>query len=262
MYRMLCGRMPFETDGEIWTWLAMVMREAPAAPVALRADCPAALSDLVLELLAPSPEGRPKDAATVVRRLEGIGLQAPGPQALPEPPIIRAQPEVGKPRKRLGVLAAGLAVLAAGAGLGGWMLSGGKSPEIPKIQEKNLLKAALPGPAPQIPWKEPEKKAAKQELAVPERKVEVDYAAQGDAARDSGDLQAALGHYRKAKDRKRLEAAQRAIEGEAEERASGLMDQGRYPEALRLVDSWVRQLPESLRLTALRKRIERARDSQ
>ena len=117
LYRMLCGRMPFETGGDIGAWIERVEQGPPAAPLLLRADCPKALSNLILELLSAAPEGRPKDAATVVKRLEAIGTAAP-PPVHPEPEM---PPALTAPGTRLRLwTGAGIATVVVSA-VAGWM---------------------------------------------------------------------------------------------------------------------------------------------
>jgi hypothetical protein len=89
-----------------------------------------------------------------------------------------------------------------------------------------------------------------------------DYGALGDKARDTGDLRTALQNYRALGDTKRLDALQRAVEGDAEERSSAMMDHGQYADALKLTEGWLREFPASQRLERLRARIVRARDTQ
>ena len=50
------------------------MRDHPPAPATLGLGVPPALSDLVMELLAKKPEGRPLSAQVVVERLQQIGV--------------------------------------------------------------------------------------------------------------------------------------------------------------------------------------------
>lgn len=71
MYRMLCGRMPYPVS-DIGGWIERVKAGPPVAPSEIRPETPAALSDLILELLSLRPDGRPADAATVIRRLNAI----------------------------------------------------------------------------------------------------------------------------------------------------------------------------------------------
>ncbi len=96
----------------------------------------------------------------------------------------------------------------------------------------------------------------------PPKPPPANHAALGDAARNAGDFRTALRHYREANDAAKVAAVQRAIEGDTEERASSSMDRGQFAEALRVVDGWLKEFPDSQRLQRLRARIVRARDSQ
>jgi serine/threonine-protein kinase len=62
MYRMLCGRMPYEGETEPWPWLMRVQKSPPEAPITLRRDCPTWLSDALMKALAALPEHRPANA--------------------------------------------------------------------------------------------------------------------------------------------------------------------------------------------------------
>ncbi len=84
----------------------------------------------------------------------------------------------------------------------------------------------------------------------------------GDHARDAGDYRTALRHYRALGDPTRLAKLQSAIEGDVEERVAGLLDQGRYGDAISLTDGWLREFPGSQRLQKMRAKGVRARDSQ
>jgi serine/threonine-protein kinase len=85
LYNMLTGAMPFDVRGV--ELLVAAVREAPIKPSARCDDIPAEVEDLVLRLLARSPEDRPRDAfvvhdalADVVRRL---GKTSRPPPSLP-----------------------------------------------------------------------------------------------------------------------------------------------------------------------------------
>ena len=84
----------------------------------------------------------------------------------------------------------------------------------------------------------------------------------GDAASNAGDLAAAFRHYREAADTQRLAALQKAVERDADERASALMDRGQFADALKIVDRWLPDFSGSQRLQRLRARIVKARNSQ
>jgi serine/threonine-protein kinase len=177
MYRMLCGRMPYESD-DVYGWIEQARNGPPAAPSLLRKDVPPALSDLILELLALRPEGRPADAATVIRRLDAIEInpaksykptveEAPAktilrdtkPSSAPERPPERAQtrpepppsyappPPPPAPKWRIW---SGIGVVATVVSAGAWFAIGNKEQPVqpvtpdPVIQKPVTTKEAEP----------------------------------------------------------------------------------------------------------------------
>ncbi|MFF1373042.1 serine/threonine protein kinase [Streptomyces virginiae] len=85
LMELLTGTRPFAAR-EMHELLAQHLTTAPPAPTSLRAELPAALDSLVLELLAKDPADRPADAAEVSRRLAEIARsRTPEPVAAPEP---------------------------------------------------------------------------------------------------------------------------------------------------------------------------------
>lgn len=273
MYRMLCGRMPHDSSDDVMPWMARVAQAAPPAPAAIRGDCPAALSNLILELLAIEPEGRPMDAAAVIRRLEAITAI---PQAAE---VTRLMPPL--PEKRPRPWPAAVAAAAVILGVGGWIATRpnpappapatAKTVEPPvtnPVQPSPIQAFTEPAPSTIRPPEEKKKPAVtpvkEPEIAKPEppKPEPINHAALGDAARNAGDLATALRHYREAADPTRLAAVQRAVEGDAEERASALMDRGQFADALKIVDRWLPDFAGSQRLQRLRARIVKARDSQ
>jgi serine/threonine-protein kinase len=71
MFEMLTGSPPF--DGETPAEILQKHLTAPPPRVAEKApDCPPLLEQLVLDLLAKSPEQRPADAAAMAARLRGV----------------------------------------------------------------------------------------------------------------------------------------------------------------------------------------------
>ena len=73
LYEMLTGQPPFPGDDAV-AIMGRHLSATPVAPSKLRPELPAALDDLVLELLAKRPEERPASAAEVRRALESIDL--------------------------------------------------------------------------------------------------------------------------------------------------------------------------------------------
>lgn len=71
LFECLTGRLPFEGT-TIMSIIAHVMRDEAPAPSSLNGDVPAAVSALVLRLLAKEPGGRPASAAELVRLLSDL----------------------------------------------------------------------------------------------------------------------------------------------------------------------------------------------
>ncbi|QPP06320.1 serine/threonine protein kinase [Streptomyces bathyalis] len=95
LYVLLTGRPPFTSDG-YGAVPAAHARTVPQPPGAHRGGVPGALDELVLELLAKDPEGRPRDAREVRDRLHTVLAE---PQPSPDPPAQRphgAQPPARK----------------------------------------------------------------------------------------------------------------------------------------------------------------------
>jgi tetratricopeptide (TPR) repeat protein/tRNA A-37 threonylcarbamoyl transferase component Bud32 len=70
-YEVLAGRTPFIASSPTKI-LAAHMSETPRPVTELRPDCPPGLGELVMRCLAKEPEGRPHDAAEMVRLLDSI----------------------------------------------------------------------------------------------------------------------------------------------------------------------------------------------
>ena len=117
LHELLAGRRAFDADDE----LALMYQHLEAEPVPLRelrAEVPADLEALVLDLLAKEPDDRPVDAWAVFRRLaphlpalepvvsadiEGLGDVAPPPGGLPDPTRPYRRPMAPRPRPVVGV---------------------------------------------------------------------------------------------------------------------------------------------------------------
>ena len=257
MYRMLCGRMPFESS-DIGDWIEQVKKSAPLAPSRVRKDVPKALSDLILELLSFHPEDRPADAGVVIERLAEIKW-GNEPSATLEKTI---GTDSGRCPRPMWPIWTGTAGLLAALFIGGWFVMGIKFPPAPVIQNKieqplKTVHAGEPGTMPK-PSSETLPKASPPETS---QKPD-DHAKLGDAALNSGDYRIALNHFKRLKDKNRLATLQGAVESDVDERVSGLLDRGKYTEAIRMVDPWLKEFSNSQRLQSLRTKINHAKDAQ
>ncbi|MCI0683814.1 MAG: SUMF1/EgtB/PvdO family nonheme iron enzyme [Gemmataceae bacterium] len=109
LYQMVVGARPFRGDSTLQVLRALAV-EQPASPRHLNPECPAALSDLITQLLSKDPAGRPVSAAAVAVRLDHIAEAAPRrkrPRAWWLPRWPRAAAMLGL----LGVLAVAAVVL-------------------------------------------------------------------------------------------------------------------------------------------------------
>jgi serine/threonine protein kinase len=160
LYRLLCGRMPYDVDNGIGDWMEAIGSGPPIPPDRMRSDCPTALSALVLELLSVNPEHRPADAAMVIRRLDAIA-HAPPPAAKQE-----RVPAVTTRGVRNWVAIAGFAVVVS---LGGWVWT--MSHNAPKSAEPAAPVVTVPQPkAVDVPvHKPPEAKKKAQPAPAPKQ---------------------------------------------------------------------------------------------
>ena len=88
LYEMLTGEAPFRASSEAAT-LARVCNYRPLSARRLRTEIPAAISELVEQLLEKEPNARPRDAGEVAARLEELRLPAgatPPPLGSPAAP--------------------------------------------------------------------------------------------------------------------------------------------------------------------------------
>src|SRR6185436_118475 len=69
LYRMLSGRLPFQS-GSLSDLVQMQLTMIPTALRALRPDVPAALDELVMQMLAKDPAQRPADALSVASQYD------------------------------------------------------------------------------------------------------------------------------------------------------------------------------------------------
>ncbi|WP_432826072.1 serine/threonine-protein kinase [Dactylosporangium sp. CA-092794] len=150
LYAMVSGGPPFtgRTPVEV---LQQHLHEVPVPPAELRADVPAELDRLVLELLDKDPARRPESAEAVRHRLAALAAQAPAtaPGDLPVriPATHRAAP--AWPGLRWALVAFGVLVL-----LGGILAvvpTLGGSPARPSFQAGIGSPAAADDPAPADP---------------------------------------------------------------------------------------------------------------
>lgn len=76
LYRMATGRSPFRGTDVVSTLLA-VSTHTPPTPAELAPEVPLALSELIMNLLARDPAGRPESADDVARSLDQLARPAP-----------------------------------------------------------------------------------------------------------------------------------------------------------------------------------------
>ena len=168
---LLTGRPPFDDDSPVEI-LGRHLNDAPPRPSDRRADVPADLDALVMQLLAKQPEHRPASADEVATRLGGGtgGRTLPGPvpmvprgtQTQPRPVYVEAgggtaaMPAHGHGAQRSGggkpvlVVLAALALLAAGGVA--WALSqeadDSDGTQIPFVPDASPTPTPAPTPTP------------------------------------------------------------------------------------------------------------------
>lgn len=79
LYEMTTGDRPFH--GNTWQLLFQHATKEPKSPHALRHDTPSPLEDLILQMLAKTPEARPQTAAEVASRLKAMRAPARKPSS-------------------------------------------------------------------------------------------------------------------------------------------------------------------------------------
>jgi serine/threonine protein kinase len=72
MYECLTGHAPFQAPSMV-ALIARVLTTAPMPPMLANPDVPPALSELVMGLLAKTPDARPRSASLLVERLAELG---------------------------------------------------------------------------------------------------------------------------------------------------------------------------------------------
>ena len=137
LYRMLSGRLPFESESPVE--LAAMHRDASPPDVReIRPDVPPALAAIAMAALAKAPTARPRDGEALVRALRSEELPPETDEPTQQLPaqtdaVTRVIPAASPPRRRrrlspllAGVIAA--ALLAGGGVLAAVLLTNGSSP--------------------------------------------------------------------------------------------------------------------------------------
>jgi tRNA A-37 threonylcarbamoyl transferase component Bud32 len=91
LYRMATGRLPFRGDNTL-ALLNSLATDTPMAPHQLNPAVPLSLSELILQLLAKVPAGRPQSAKEVADRLQALERQLTAPAVAVTPAPIKAYP--------------------------------------------------------------------------------------------------------------------------------------------------------------------------
>ncbi|MEV8123620.1 tetratricopeptide repeat protein [Streptomyces sp. NPDC085944] len=94
LYEIATGAPPFDLD-DAWAILVGHRDTEPAPPRTRRAELPAYLDRIILDLLAKRPEQRPDDARELARRI-GTGRAGPAPVALPTSRTPAREPAGGR----------------------------------------------------------------------------------------------------------------------------------------------------------------------
>ncbi len=122
LYQLCTGQLPFKGKDTVSTLVAVAM-DNPRTPAEVNPDVPAALSELVMQLLAKNAEDRPGTAQVVVETLQAIETGQATPRPRPKTlkgkasGITRTEPgrrKQGRPAKKrspLPWLVAGVGVL-------------------------------------------------------------------------------------------------------------------------------------------------------
>ncbi len=91
LFEMLTGRLPFQAE-EITGFFIKHMQEPPPKPSEIVPQCPRRLEELILRMMAKTPDGRPVDAHQVIKELQALvpkGGPAVSPiSATPSRPIV------------------------------------------------------------------------------------------------------------------------------------------------------------------------------
>jgi eukaryotic-like serine/threonine-protein kinase len=118
LYRMLTGRLPFESESALEV-ARMHINEPPPAPAEIRADVPPTLASVAMASLAKDPAARPADGSALAAALEtGKTTISRGPTLIAggEPTVVipRSRPPARRPAAMLLLLAAVALLAAAG----------------------------------------------------------------------------------------------------------------------------------------------------
>lgn len=108
LYEMLTGVQPFDSGGGLPALMYQHLNQPAPAPRARRPEIPEPLDQLVLDLLAKDPAGRPPGAQTVA-----AFLRSGGPPPVTRPLVVtHHQPAAGSRRMGVVIGLAGVAVVA------------------------------------------------------------------------------------------------------------------------------------------------------
>src|SRR5262249_16083703 len=130
LYRMCTARLPFQGASATAVLTALAL-DTPTPPHWVNTAVPAALAELVMQLLAKSPAIRPATAGGVARRLKAVGRQQATPPSDSEPTAVQppptapaSQPRANRTRwRRWPLVAAGVVAVLALLPLGYFLRS-------------------------------------------------------------------------------------------------------------------------------------------
>ncbi len=141
LYRMLAGRLPFESDDPLM--LVTLHRDAEPPPVeSLREDVPPALAALTAAALAKEPALRPLDGSELVAALGGVPEAAGQPTAV-LPTVAADAPSAGR-RRRAAVALTGLGALLVAGGALAWAVTRPPAGPTPAGTTSPFASATLP----------------------------------------------------------------------------------------------------------------------
>jgi eukaryotic-like serine/threonine-protein kinase len=137
LFRMLTGRLPFESDDALAV-AAMHRDETPPAVAAFRPDAPARLESMAAAALTKSPADRPRDGSALLAELAGPLRQSGEETAVTQ---IIAPPPRGRSRTAI-VVTAAAAAAAAGVGLAIAVTFGGSAAKTPPSTSTSTTRPA------------------------------------------------------------------------------------------------------------------------